>query len=133
MDKRNRGFAKARTKDSRYEMASLFLGWPVLLAGTRGIESLDDSSGVGSKDLHRIPDTEQAAALDRLEARIDVNNALAHLTDIELDVVKYHYGLMDGEQWSFSKIGDYFGFSSTKSRVVHNQAIKKLKKVFDQI
>jgi DNA-directed RNA polymerase sigma subunit (sigma70/sigma32) len=107
------------------------------LSRSDGVSSIDADTRAelahDDKKMTEIEDVAQQRAFDHLEAKIDIDSALTHLTDIELDVVKYHYGLMDGEQWSFPKIGDYFGFSATKARGLHNEAIKKLKKFFDQI
>ena len=129
---------QASIKSAKHQMATFMLGWPTLLAGKQGIESLnmDTTKQSGLDDdlqTMQVEDVAQQQAFDHLEAKIDVDSALSHLTDIELDVIKYHYGLMDGGQWSFPKIGDYFGFSATKARVINTQAIKKLRKFFNQL
>ena len=129
---------KWQRQDKRYNTSSQQLGWPTWLTLPESIIGLDiDSHKQGGleDDLEtvQIEDKTQTAAFDRLEAKIDVDDALTHLTDIEVDIVKYHYGLMDGEQWSFPRIGEYFGFSATKANRLHSVALKKLKKFFEAI
>ncbi len=129
---------KWQRQDKRYDISTKQLGWSTWLTLPESIIGLDiDSHKQGGlqDDLEtvQIEDKEQTAAFDRLEDEIDVTDALSHLTDIEVDVVKYHNGLMDGEPWSFEKIGQYFGFSATKARSTHTRAIKHLKKFFKQI
>lgn len=72
----------------------------------------------------------QINAFDRLEAKIDVHDALSELNDIELDVVKMRYGIDYDSTKTFVQIGEYFGFSPTKAQSIHNKAIIKLRHVF---
>lgn len=78
-------------------------------------------------------DQSQVEAFDRLESKIDVEDALKELTDVELDVVKMHYGIDYDSPKSFRQIGEFFGISQTKSKAIHNRALKKLRIFFKQI
>ena len=77
-----------------------------------------------------MSDPRQQEAFDRLEAEIDLKSAFKQLTDLEVDVVKLHYGIQTDHTWTHREIGEYFGFSSHKSQKLCNQALKKLKKFF---
>lgn len=120
--------------NSLHEAAKVF-DWNVLLTLKNSVISLDGSHNdviEENEDSSTFDpeDKRQQIAVDRLEAKIDVQDALKQLTDIEVDVVRFRYGMSSGEPQSFVKIGEYFGFSATKANEIHDQAIQKLRRVF---
>ena len=86
---------KSKFLNNSLHQANQVLGWNTLFSLTNSKISLDEienksSNGVNNEELI---DDKQTLAFDRLEAAIDVDDALKHLTDIEVDVVKKRYGI----------------------------------------
>ena len=127
-----------KLKHNALHEANRFFDWNVLLTLRNSIISLDGSSNETLEDNGDIAtfdpeDEKQQIAIDRLEAEIDVKDALKQLTDIEVDVIRFRYGMSTGEPQSFIKIGNYFGFSTTKATKIHNTAIQKLRDIFSKL
>jgi len=120
-----------KLKHNSLHQANKIFDWNVLLTLQSSIISLD--GGLDDHRTYSIKDKSQQVAIDRLEAKIDVQDALKQLTDIEVDVIRFRYGMTTGEPKSFHHIGEYFGFSATKANKIHDQAIQKLRQVFAQL
>jgi RNA polymerase primary sigma factor len=81
---------------------------PSLIAGLQNEDAKSD-----------FAETSDMAALSKV--------LFSRLTERERMVVQMRSGLYDGEEWSFSQIGDHFGRTSEMARQTYKKALRKVK------
>ena len=66
--------------------------------------------------------------LVRRELKASLENLLGTLTQRQQQVLRMHYGLLDGNCYSFEQIGKELGISKERARQIEHQAMEKLQK-----
>jgi RNA polymerase primary sigma factor len=59
-----------------------------------------------------------------------LDTILGTLEDREGDVIKYRYGLMDGEPRTLEEVGQIFGLTKERIRQIEAKALRKLRNPF---
>ena len=62
------------------------------------------------------------------ELKATLDTLLDGLNERQQQVLRLHYGMMDGVCWSFDRIGKELGISKERARQIEHQAIEKLQK-----
>lgn len=86
----------------------------------------DEDSPLGSF----IQDDEGLDAVEYTMTRFmaeDVNNVLAELTEREREVIRWRYGLADGETHTLDQIGRKFGLSRERVRQIERGVLERLR------
>ena len=66
--------------------------------------------------------------LVRRELKASLENLLGTLTQRQQQVLRMHYGLLDGNCYAFEQIGKELGISKERARQIEHQAMEKLQK-----
>ena len=66
--------------------------------------------------------------LVRLELKRTLDELLGKLDERQQQVLRMHYGLLDGNCYSFEQIGKELGISKERARQIEHQAMEKLQK-----
>jgi len=66
--------------------------------------------------------------LVRREMKATLGSLLGTLTERQQQVLRLHYGMLDGHCYSFERIGQELGISKERARQIEHQAIEKLQK-----
>ena len=95
--------------------------------------SLDAPAGEEEdSSLQQLLEDLQAAQpyeeLVRRELKTSLENLLGTLTQRQQQVLRMHYGLLDGNCYSFEQIGKELGISKERARQIEHQAMEKLQK-----
>ena len=95
--------------------------------------SLDAPAGEEEdSSLQQLLEDLQAAQpyeeLVRRELKASLENLLGTLTQRQQQVLRMHYGLLDGNCYSFEQIGKELGISKERARQIEHQAMEKLQK-----
>lgn len=95
--------------------------------------SLDAPAGEEEdSSLQQLLEDLQAAQpyeeLVRRELKTSLENLLGTLTQRQQQVLRMHYGLLDGNCYAFERIGKELGISKERARQIEHQAMEKLQK-----
>ena len=95
--------------------------------------SLDAPAGEEEdSSLQQLLEDLQAAQpyeeLVRRELKTSLENLLGTLTQRQQQVLRMHYGLLDGNCYAFEQIGKELGISKERARQIEHQAMEKLQK-----
>ena len=98
-----------------------------------GICSLDTPAGEEEDStLQQLLEDLQAPQpyeeLVRRELKATLGSLLGTLTERQQQVLRLHYGMLDGHCYSFERIGQELGISKERARQIEHQAIAKLQK-----
>ena len=66
--------------------------------------------------------------LVRRELKATLDSLLGTLTERQQQVLRLHYGMLDGNSYSFERIGRELGISKERARQIEHQAMEKLQK-----
>ncbi len=58
----------------------------------------------------------------------DMNQVLGVLTDMEQSIIRWRYGLDNGEEMTLKEIGDYYNLSRERIRQLQEQALRKIRR-----
>lgn len=70
---------------------------------------------------------EDIVSSDALKNVLDKTFELAFLKSVEIDVLKMHYGLIDGVEYNFSQIADKYNVTCERIRQIESGALKKIR------
>jgi RNA polymerase nonessential primary-like sigma factor len=87
----------------------------------------DGSSKITLLDIIDQSNYQTQDANQDLFLQQDIEMMLTKLPDREQTIIRLRYGLIDGETYSFTRIGHLFAMSGEWVRQLHNEAIQKLR------
>ena len=101
----------------------------------REVSSLDVSVGDDEEATvgELIADTSSLTPEDSMDIQVKnevLDTILNTLEDRESDVIKYRYGLMDGEPRTLEEVGYIFGLTKERIRQIEAKALRKLRNPF---
>ena len=101
----------------------------------REVSSLDVSVGDDEEATvgELIADTSSLTPEDSMDIQVKsevLETVLGTLEGRESDVIKYRYGLMDGEPRTLEEVGQIFGLTKERIRQIEAKALRKLRNPF---
>ena len=88
----------------------------------------EDEDGTLQLLLEDLQAPQPYEELVRRELKTSLENLLGTLTQRQQQVLRMHYGLLDGNCYSFEQIGKELGISKERARQIEHQAMEKLQK-----
>ena len=100
------------------------------------VASLDVPIGQDDDDnslLDCIPDTETYGnpeeSLLRLNSSDELNDLLSHLSERDRNIIKYRYGIADGNVHTLQEAGDKYGITRERVRQIEERDLLKLRRL----